>query len=115
MIKDRLKELRAESGMSQKELALALRLSPSTIAMYETGHRVPDAETLKKIADYFQITVDYLLGRTNARKSETIAAAHAARGYENLPPDIYQKIKEIAEYFIREDERREEEEREKED
>lgn len=65
MFKDRLKELRYKKELSQRELASILNMSPSTIAMYETGQREPDAETLKKIADFFGVTIDYLLGRTD--------------------------------------------------
>lgn len=64
MFKDRLKELRYKKELSQRELASILNMSPSTIAMYETGQREPDAETLSKIADFFGVTIDYLLGRT---------------------------------------------------
>jgi transcriptional regulator with XRE-family HTH domain len=65
MLKLRLKELRSKKEISQRDLAKLLKLSPSTIAMYETGQREPDAETLKKIADFFNTTTDYLLGRTD--------------------------------------------------
>jgi transcriptional regulator with XRE-family HTH domain len=63
MFGSRLKELREQQGMSQRELAKLLQLSPSTIAMYELGQRSPDKETIIKIADLFSVTVDYLLGR----------------------------------------------------
>lgn len=68
MFKDRLKKLRKEKSLSQRELAKTLHLSPSTIAMYETGQREPDSETLKKIADFFDVTIDYLMGRSDIRK-----------------------------------------------
>lgn len=65
---ERLQALRKEKGVSREELAQALQLSYSAIAKYETNIRKPDQETLKKIADYFDVTVDYLLGRSNHRK-----------------------------------------------
>ena len=58
------KQLRLSSGMTQEELAKRLGVSRSTIGMYETGARTPDADTLEKIADLFNVDVDYLLGRT---------------------------------------------------
>ncbi|QTL96777.1 helix-turn-helix domain-containing protein [Iocasia frigidifontis] len=67
MLKDKIKKLRNEENISQRKLAKFLNLSPSTIAMYEIGERKPDIDTLQKIADYFNISVDYLLGRTNER------------------------------------------------
>lgn len=67
MLKDRLKELRSEKQITQRELANLLQLSPSTIAMYETGQRMPDPETLQRIADFFNVSTDFLLGRTDIR------------------------------------------------
>ncbi|WP_026486709.1 helix-turn-helix domain-containing protein [Caldanaerobius polysaccharolyticus] len=72
MLKDRLKELRSERQLTQRELADLLQLSPSTIAMYETGQRMPDPEILQKIADFFGVSVDYLLGRSDIRNPEKI-------------------------------------------
>lgn len=59
------KRLRTSSGLTQVEMAEKLGISRSTIGMYETGAREPDFETLEKIADYFNVDIDYLLGRTD--------------------------------------------------
>lgn len=59
----RLKDLRESSGMSQSELALALHIDRTTVAGYEICRRFPDAETMCAIADLFDVSVDYLLGR----------------------------------------------------
>ena len=67
MFKNRLKELRGEKGLTQRELADLINLSSSTIAMYETGQRMPDPEILQKLADVFGVTTDYLLGRTDIK------------------------------------------------
>jgi transcriptional regulator with XRE-family HTH domain len=58
-----LKFLRNNRGLSQRELAKILNVAPSTLAMYELNKREPNYETLTKIADYFQVSTDYLLGR----------------------------------------------------
>lgn len=58
------KRLRTSSGLTQVEMAEKLGISRSTIGMYETGAREPDFETLEKIADFFNVDTDYLLGRT---------------------------------------------------
>ena len=60
-----LKSLRKAQGLTQDELAKILKISRSTIGMYENGSREPDYETLENIADYFNVDIDYLLGRTN--------------------------------------------------
>lgn len=62
---DRLKLLREDLGLTQKELASVLLISPSTIGMYEQNYRMPDSEMLIRIADLFKVSVDYLLGRVN--------------------------------------------------
>ncbi len=62
---DTLKFLRAQARLSQTEFAKIIGVSRSCIGMYETGQREPDFETLETIADYFNVTMDYLLGKTN--------------------------------------------------
>lgn len=61
----RLKETRKLKGISQLKLALYLNANQNTISRYETGEREPGINELIKIADYFNISVDYLLERTN--------------------------------------------------
>lgn len=61
----RLKEIRKSKNISQVKLAIDLNMSQNTISRYETGERQPGIEELIIIADYFNISVDYLLGRTN--------------------------------------------------
>lgn len=57
-----IRSLRATNGMTQKELADKLSISPSTIGMYEQGRREPDLDTISKIANVFNVTVGYLVG-----------------------------------------------------
>ncbi len=61
----RLKELRESRGISQVRLAIELDLNQNTISRYENGAREADYKTLIAIADYFQVSLDYLLGRTD--------------------------------------------------
>ena len=58
---NKLKSLRENSGLLQKELADILNISLSSISMYERGERQPDNETLKKMSNYFNVSIDYLL------------------------------------------------------
>ena len=59
------RQLRTSSGLTQSKIASKLGISRSTIGMYETGAREPDFDTLEKIADFFNVDTDYLLGRTD--------------------------------------------------
>lgn len=59
-----LRELREERGIYQKELASYLNVSISTISNYENGVHFPDLDVLCQIAEFFNISTDYLLGRT---------------------------------------------------
>lgn len=59
----RLKELRREKGLSQKELAERLGCGQNTISLWESGKRLMDSATLLKVADFYGVTADYLLGK----------------------------------------------------
>lgn len=61
----RLKELRKMRGISQLKLALDLNMNQNSISRYESGAREADYATLIKIADYFGVSLDYLLERTD--------------------------------------------------
>lgn len=63
----RIKFLRIEKGLTQADLAQILFSTKTTISNYETGYSTPDLDTLLKIADYFNVTMDYLLGRVDKR------------------------------------------------
>lgn len=61
----RIKELRKSKNISQLKMALDLNTNQNTISRYETGEREPDISALIKIADYFNVSIDYLVGRTD--------------------------------------------------
>ena len=64
----RLKEIRKSKGISQLKLAIDLNTNQNTISRYETGEREPGINELIKIADYFNVSVDFLLERTDNPK-----------------------------------------------
>ncbi len=61
----RLKELRIKKGVSQVKLAIDLNMNQNSISRYETGVREADYRTLIAFADYFNVSIDYLLERTD--------------------------------------------------
>lgn len=64
----RLKELRKSKKISQLKLALALNMNQNTISRYENMEREADYETLIKFADFFNVSLDYLLGRSDEKQ-----------------------------------------------
>lgn len=65
---DRIQLLKINKKLLQKEIAKAVGISVRTYQRYETGERTPDTDTLIKLADYFDVSTDYLLGRTDDPK-----------------------------------------------
>ena len=65
MLEIRLKELRNKANITQKELAEAINTSQQSIAFYEKGERKPKHDMVEKLADYFNVSTDYLLGKTD--------------------------------------------------
>ena len=82
--KDRLKELRTSKGLSQVALADKLGVSKSTIGAYETGDRKPSYEAQEELADFFNVSIDYLRGIED-------------RSMYYLDPDVAVKAQEIYE------------------
>lgn len=70
----RIKELRKEKGLRQSELATTLHVSQQAVGSWETGRTVPGADTLNVLADYFNVTTDYLLGRYEKKDDDTKTA-----------------------------------------
>lgn len=70
-ISSNLKKLRTEKGLTQEELSKILNINRATYAHYETGRREPDAQTLKLFAEYFNVSLDYLMGLTDIRNPYT--------------------------------------------
>jgi len=67
--KMRLKEVRKKKGISQLKLALDLSMNQNSISRYENGEREADYTTLIRFADYFDVSIDYLLERTDNPKT----------------------------------------------
>ncbi|WP_297232280.1 helix-turn-helix domain-containing protein [uncultured Flavonifractor sp.] len=65
MFQDRLKQLRNQVGLSQADFSSRFHVSSGTIAMWETGKRKPDIDTLIRLSDFFHVSVDYLIGHSD--------------------------------------------------
>lgn len=102
---NRLRQEREKLGLMQKEMAQKLDIPPNTYNGYETGKRSPNLEVAKHISDTLDISVDYLLGRTDKRnlhveeyckldEGVTTIAARRININEDLPDDAIDKINE---------------------
>lgn len=89
----RLHALRERHGMKQTELAKAIGITSAAISAYELGKSVPRRDVLQRLADYFRVSIDFLLGRTaesgTARRTGGYDLSEVA---ENLPPDLVDAI-----------------------
>ena len=65
---DRLKELRLEKDLTQPAFGKIFNVEKGTVSNWENENRFPDKNTLKALADYFDVSLDYLLGRSDIRK-----------------------------------------------
>lgn len=75
MVAKRLKELRLASSASQADIARILNISRVAYSFYENGKRQPNLESLSILADYYEVSVDYLMGRTLiSRPAEELTA-----------------------------------------
>lgn len=74
-------ELRKEKGLRQKDLSIILNMSPSNISNYESGAYWPDLGTVCQMADLFNVTTDYILGRTEYRCPPEILDKYASPDY----------------------------------
>lgn len=99
-----LAELRQERGLTQKQLGEILRVSTGTISNYENGVHLPDALKLVSLADYFQVSTDYLLGRTRIRETQADLQKKLAENrtvydtiktFLKLPTDLQKSVAHI--------------------
>ena len=104
MLKDRLKELRMEKGKTQKEMAKDLGTTDVSIGRYEAGTREPKTDILNALADYFDVTTDYLLGRTDEKQIKkerfqgvNTIAAHRIGDIEQLPDEALDQLSDYIE------------------
>lgn len=89
---ENLKKLREEAGVSQKQLAESIGVSQQSINKYENHNIEPDIETMIRIADYFNTSVDYLIGHTDLRRKIEMAYAYELNSEESTVIEGYRKL-----------------------
>lgn len=106
MIGNRLTNLRKQKKLTQQELSKRLKIARTTYSGYENGSREPDYATLKKIADFFEVSTDYLLGRTDDPYPHTYDEVEAEKAFQKAiaamkkePHDKEYAMKKIREFM----------------
>lgn len=95
----RIRELRSKLNIKQKDLAKELCIPANTFNQYETGKRQPDYETLKRIAEYFNVSVDYLLG-IDENLQEDIGLSEIQKLILDLPSSSQKDVIEIIKAYV---------------
>ena len=96
MFNEKLAQLRKKNNLSQADLANKLGFSSSTVAMWEIGKREPNIATIKKIAEYFDVSIDYLLGYEHMEDDlKELEQALIKNGLDNMQLEQALKIIDI--------------------
>lgn len=98
MLGERLTRLRKSRKLTQQQVADMLHLSRGTYAQYEIDRRVPEYATLEKLADFFEVSIDYLVGREGVTQSE---ADEFKDMYQKLPEDEKKVIMGMMELILK--------------
>ncbi len=103
----KLKELREKKGLLQKDVANYLKIARNTYSQYEIGAREPDIITLISLADYFGVSIDYLVGRTDNPNITNDVIVESADGNitslddAGLSPDDLSRITAVIEDVVK--------------
>ena len=99
MIGNRIRILREEKGLKQEELAKKICVSPSAIGMYERNSREPNNELTIKLANFFNVSTDYLLGKTDKRNYDKDEMDFRFAYHKEMEGLTEQEIKEALEFY----------------
>jgi len=89
---ERLRQLRKERKLTQSELGEKVNVTKVSISGYESGNRTPDTDTLQRLADYFEVSTDYLLGRTDI-------PTHSAEDQDEADFHAFANSPELQEFY----------------
>lgn len=101
---NRLKLLREEKSLSQPDIANFLGVSVPAYSYYENEKRDIPTEYLIKLADYFDVSIDYILGKTDTRDiidSDKIRIGLSTKDYANITKEQQKQIEEFAKYVLK--------------
>lgn len=99
MFGTRLHTLRKERKLRQEDMANQLGIARTTYAMYEQGNREPDYNTLIKLATFFEVSIDYLLGTTEMRQVTDIQDPELYQWFKDIKNATPQKREELKKFW----------------
>ena len=105
---NRIATLRQKNKLSQVEFSQLLNISNTTLSQYESGKRIPSDNIKIKIADYFNVSLDYLFGRTNVMDTVESILNNTSNSIQlnninldsNIPPQVEEEIIKFKEYLM---------------
>ncbi len=106
MVGQRIKQLRKEYNLTQQQFAELINLKNSTISLYENEKRQPEFQTLVKIADYFNVTTDWLFGRVNNKNLLIIENEYIPKDLLSVGVEYLKLAKEMCDKKIPPDDMR---------
>ena len=99
MFGTRLLTLRKERKLRQEDMAKQLGIARTTYAMYEQGNREPDYNTLIKLATFFEVSIDYLLGTTEIRQVTDLQNPELYQWFKDIKNATPQKREELKKFW----------------
>ncbi|MEE1223686.1 MAG: helix-turn-helix transcriptional regulator [Clostridia bacterium] len=99
MLSETLKELRAQKKITQSDMANLLNIKRQTYSAYERGVSFPDIVSLTKIADFFDVTTDYLLGYKKDTSSKMVHSDKTQSLLESYSDLSEEELKKVIEYI----------------
>lgn len=103
---NRLRELRIEKDLLQSDIAKLINKSERTIGFYETGERDMNTETLAILSDFFNVSIDYLLGKSDIRNPEKsdldkLQIGLSTKDYTNISDEQLKQIEDFAKFVLK--------------
>ena len=99
MSTNRIKDLREDRDLRQTDVAEATGIDQRTLSNYETGKTNPDSFALIRLADFFDVSVDYLLGRTNLRKDTADDVLQELQAARSMLDDAMSALRRMGSYI----------------
>jgi len=97
IFQERLRKLRKERNLSQDDVGQSLNIGGRTVGNYESGGRLPALDTLVKLADFYGVSADYLLGRTDNRFFKKAPVEVSL--IETLPPEAHEEVRILLKFI----------------